>query len=189
VQITQKQIDFIVKLIIQKEMPDDLKQKLELRLTGSDNPLSSFEASKTIDWLLKRPDKKGASGFSPSPRLTELEAKIPEGRYALRLATPDPSGNTIHFYSVDKPDEKSKWYGRTFVSLLVGNNDKFPVKAMHERERILAEIEKNPAEALLLYGREIGRCGHCGRTLTNDESRARGIGPVCLSQGGSRWGL
>ena len=29
-----------------------------------------------------------------------------------------------------------------------------------------------------------GSCGHCGRTLTNEESRARGIGPICAGKMG-----
>jgi len=30
-----------------------------------------------------------------------------------------------------------------------------------------------------LYGTELGECGVCGRTLTDEKSRAYGIGPVC----------
>lgn len=34
--------------------------------------------------------------------------------------------------------------------------------------------------AAALYGQELGHCGLCGRELTDDESRAAGIGPVCI---------
>ena len=40
-------------------------------------------------------------------------------------------------------------------------------------------IAAGAEDAMRRYGREIGECGHCGRTLTNDASRAAGIGPVC----------
>lgn len=33
-------------------------------------------------------------------------------------------------------------------------------------------------------GRELGHCGVCGRTLTDEESRARGIGPICAENNG-----
>jgi hypothetical protein len=33
------------------------------------------------------------------------------------------------------------------------------------------------------YGMLIGKCGVCGRTLTDEESRANGIGPVCAERG------
>jgi uncharacterized protein DUF6011 len=35
---------------------------------------------------------------------------------------------------------------------------------------------------MVRYGQELGECGHCGRTLTDEASRAAGIGPVCASK-------
>lgn len=42
--------------------------------------------------------------------------------------------------------------------------------------------EAGAREAMILFGQELGSCGHCGRELTNEESRAAGIGPVCRSK-------
>lgn len=39
--------------------------------------------------------------------------------------------------------------------------------------------------ALAAYGREIGRCGRCHRTLTDQDSRAAGLGPDCASKIGA----
>ena len=36
--------------------------------------------------------------------------------------------------------------------------------------------------ALAAYGREIGRCGRCHRSLTDEGSRAAGLGPECASK-------
>lgn len=41
----------------------------------------------------------------------------------------------------------------------------------------LTEDERHEAQAL--FGREIGRCGKCGRHLTDEASRARGLGSEC----------
>ena len=41
------------------------------------------------------------------------------------------------------------------------------------------EAMKNPLEAAVKYGRETGRCSVCGRRLTDPESVANGIGPIC----------
>jgi len=49
----------------------------------------------------------------------------------------------------------------------------------------LLEIAKSPAEALRVKGKETGRCCCCGRELTDPESVAAGIGPICAST----WGL
>jgi hypothetical protein len=51
-----------------------------------------------------------------------------------------------------------------------------------EVERVLVEIEKDPFEAAKQYGRDSGRCAACGRDLTDPESIANGIGPICASK-------
>ena len=45
-------------------------------------------------------------------------------------------------------------------------------------------VEQGVVECSTRYGREIGRCGVCHRTLTNEESRMAGIGPVCREKSG-----
>lgn len=44
-------------------------------------------------------------------------------------------------------------------------------------------IKDNQRDAAALFGRLIGTCGRCGRLLSDDDSRARGLGPVCASKG------
>lgn len=96
------------------------------------------------------------------------------GRYAVEI------DGALKFFRVDKPTE-GRWKGYTFLK--VQASDEFhPIRAKAARDAILCEIAKDPKEAMLRYGREIGACGHCGRTLTNDESRGRGIGPVCANK-------
>lgn len=43
----------------------------------------------------------------------------------------------------------------------------------------LCDVDDGIDAARERYGREIGRCGICNRTLTDEESRRIGIGPVC----------
>jgi hypothetical protein len=179
---TDKQTKFIRSLIEQKEVDPILLARLQDRLAAND--LSSYEASKTIDWLMARPNKVGTPIL---PRLNELEGKVPEGKYALELA--DGAGNQVTFWEVDKPNERSAWHGRTFVSQYVAGQRGIAVKDIAKRQQVLELIAKNPAEALLRFGQLLGRCGHCGRELTNDESRQLGIGPVCRGKDGARWGL
>lgn len=51
-------------------------------------------------------------------------------------------------------------------------------------ERINA-IAADPTEAARQYGRDTGTCSCCGRQLTDPESVAAGIGPICAA----KWGL
>jgi hypothetical protein len=107
----------------------------------------------------------------------------PSGAYA--LPTQDGAVNELAFWLVNRPDE-GKWAGWTFLAQQISgdkrragairpNGTSTSPQAVAILKRITAEAE----EAMLRYGRELGVCGHCGRTLTNDESRELGIGPIC----------
>lgn len=89
-------------------------------------------------------------------------------------ATGEP--DATRFYKVDHGT--GRWDGYTFVSQVIGGQPDAPVKG-NRAATVLAAIAEDPLEASTRYGREIGRCGVCNRTLTDPESRAAGIGPVC----------
>lgn len=103
--------------------------------------------------------------------LPDVEA----GRYAVE------DNGTLKFYQVDRPTE-GKWAGYTFVKVQA-SDDTYPVKG-HGRRRVLELIAKDPKAAMIRYGKEIGSCGKCGRTLTDEESRRMGIGPICAQKMG-----
>lgn len=101
---------------------------------------------------------------------------VPAGRYAV-----ENSDGDLRFYKVDTPTE-GRWAGHVFVAVQA-SDDMHPVRG-RAKGAVLAKIADDPAEASARYGREIGRCGLCGRTLTDEDSRARGIGPVCADKHG-----
>ena len=53
-----------------------------------------------------------------------------------------------------------------------------------ETLEVLREIAKNPGDAARMYGQKTGICC-CGAELTNAQSIAAGIGPICAGN----WGL
>ena len=99
-------------------------------------------------------------------------AKVPDGRYAVEI------DGTTKFYRVNTPSQ-GKWKGYTFVEVQA-SDDLYPVRDRHARMAIFDRIGNDPKAASALYGQRIGRCGVCGRTLTDEESRALGIGPICI---------
>jgi hypothetical protein len=120
--------------------------------------------SEKIDWLKIQPL---AAAQIPVP-----VADIPEGRYAVT----GEQGQTV-FVKVDRPTE-GQYKGRTFVKVQAGSE--YHKIAWPVAKAILAKIEHDgPKAASIRYGKELGVCGVCGRTLTNEESRAAGIGPKC----------
>jgi hypothetical protein len=50
---------------------------------------------------------------------------------------------------------------------------------------MLERVARDPLGVAVEHGRLTGACACCGRQLTDPESVARGIGPICAS----RWGL
>jgi hypothetical protein len=73
----------------------------------------------------------------------------------------------------------------TYVGKITG--DQFiPAREASPVDRAaLVTIAQNPADAATRYGQRTGTCSCCGRQLTNEESIARAIGPICLA----RWGF
>lgn len=101
------------------------------------------------------------------------------GAHGSRFAidTEDGAVNTVAFWWI-VPGRDGRYWLRQMIG---GHNEAVRVQMAPEAMVTIAKkiIAAGPKEAMLRYGRELGRCGHCFRTLTNDESRALGIGPVC----------
>jgi len=95
---------------------------------------------------------------------------IPDGYYALR----DPDGH-VRFFRVSTYRGKRKVQSQASDTL-------FPIN-FTSGHTILRQIrETGMRDSAFLYGREIGRCCRCGHTLTDEDSRAAGIGPYCASK-------
>ncbi len=169
---TEPQINYFRSLVARRDTTDlDSMITLVERLISEEN-LRHATVKSAIDTLLARPEKA-----EPAARLNETknhlrdaEAKVPEGHYAI-----GPEDD-IKFYQVDKPTD-GRWRGYTFVRIQAGDVT-YPIKSQQVRAYVLNEIAKNPRGAAVRYGKKIGRCGICHRTLTNPESRDAGIGPV-----------
>ena len=123
----------------------------------------------------KAPVERGSG--SEELDLTDL----PKGTYAV------PGGETRLKVTISKPGGRSKWDGWIFVSdgAEYGSQKRYGRQApgsiytgliQDELKKILAD----PQEAAAEYGRITGTCGLCSRPLEDEESVARGIGPVCM---------
>lgn len=131
--------------------------------------------SDKIDELKAMPLAAEAAVPSISGALEQYN--VPAGRYAVT----GNDGQTV-FVKVDRPTE-GQWAGRIFVRLQVSDSEVRIGRA--SQHTLLAKIADAGIKASMLrYGVELGHCGHCGRTLTNEESRAAGIGPVCRGKMG-----
>lgn len=106
---------------------------------------------------------------------------VPSGLYAI------PGGTTDLRVKIDNlTDDKGKWAGWVFVK----DGNPYGMQARYGSQRpgqrysgkieeALRVIVADPTEAMREYGRITGSCGRCGRELTDETSKAMGIGPVC----------
>lgn len=180
---TPKQLAFVRTLLAERAgvpAAEALREVLNrLRTEGS---LSKRAVSATIDALLKiaRPQAEASDEPTPVERPAQRTAKVelpdvPAGRYAV-----ENEDGELRFYVVDRPME-GKWAGWTFVKVQA-SDELHPIKGMEAKAVILAKIALDPQAASIRYGQELGVCGVCNRTLTDEESRRQGIGPVCRAK-------
>lgn len=191
---TEKQTKFIRDLLESRDLTKSTKfmdatrvmDEGELRaymqlLHGRAATVTKKGASEWIAALLELP-RKTTVGSQAGP---DVPAP-PPGRYAIR----DGDG-VVKFYRVQ--EGRGKWQGRIFLSAGAGgpHGDPHwhPIPAnrpqTHETYKaVMAELLKDPQAAAQLYGQEIGACGVCGRSLTDETSRAYGIGPICRAERG-----
>lgn len=120
-----------------------------------------IETLKKLDWAPK--DSPSNGDPNDRPELPD----VPNGRYAITDAT----DGVLKFYSVKKGTYT------TFVDVWA-SDARYPIKDYLKKLAIMENIATDP-DAGPRFGREIGKCYVCGRTLTDDTSRALGIGPVC----------
>lgn len=188
---TPRQMEWILKCRDEKALDEAQIAWLDAEI---DKGISKGRASEILDRLFKLPSKPVTPATTiknivadNNPFAAAKAADLPtiaDGRYALRddpetLEQDDP--NPIKFYRVNTPTE-GKWANFTFVKRY-SSDAEYPVKGA-ARLAVLARIADDPTGASQLYGREIGCCGRCARTLTRRLSREFGIGPDCAEQMG-----
>ena len=149
---TQKQIDFISKLCRERGVP--LHDALTVDSTRA-------QASAQIDRLLAMP-RANVSKDIPTPD---------PGYYALGYL------GVLRFYRV--VEGSGKWEGRVFINRF-RSDDETRVGAA-ERAHAFRIIGEDPDAARALFVSETVRCFRCGRLLTDEISRERGMGPDCAA--------
>lgn len=188
---TEKQINFIARLVKERETEPLEAQIDRARTAVMARTLSTREASDLIGALLD------------APRLA-VEDDITEGLYR--------SAGTI--YKVQRAVHGS---GNLYAKVLVETHEgrcgghmeqgpsgfDAPLEYCNEQatcaQWVAGEWEFqyapgalrriNPADRMTLeqaqeWGRLYGTCARCGRTLTDEDSIARGLGPICA---GAEW--
>ena len=149
-------------------------------------PVSAQECSLLIDDLRAAPRKDVKSVGKPvnapeaqaeaanGPTLRDLcEGLADKGYYALR--TPG-SSDEIHYYRITR---SKKGYVKVQEQ---ASDTLYPMDYRRALAVVKAIIESGEEAARHLYADTLERCYACGRTLTDETSRALRIGPDCRSK-------
>lgn len=114
-------------------------------------------------------------------KLNALLADQADGYFAVPFIGRE--GQTdLTFFGI-RTDGRKGHEGNRYVVHVIGGHGETEDVSIDWVERALAALATvDQAEAMALYGRELKHCGLCGRTLTNDASRAIGIGPECAAK-------
>lgn len=166
---SDKQIAYVIGLQEERILPDEYNVLSEQQLKRRER-----DAVSSIINLLKTFPKKEKGS-------TRKQWSLPAGRYAIKHS----DTGEWWFFEVGKPTE-GRWAGYTFIKRLVGAPGQYRKVDMTASERVgwLSAIEDDPKQAMVDYGMESGVCGRCSSPLTDPESLARGIGPVCAGKMG-----
>lgn len=145
----------------------------EMTEHGKWTPGREGNASDWIGRMIVKRDALRAAATKVQREQDQAAPAAPEvadGRYAVE------ENGVLKFFKV-----KNGRYGRVFLDIQA--SDEWHAVQRHDRQKaILALIAADPKAAMIRYGHELGRCGHCGRTLTDEASRAAGIGPICAAK-------
>lgn len=155
---------------LQREIPEAVAEPIGKAI---DEGRPSFQAARLFIEGFKDAQRKAPAPGAPvadAPALPD----VPAGRYALR------TDGIVKFYILDRP-ESGRWAGYVFLKAQA-SDEKYPIKNLTAKAEILGRISEGIEGAQKLYGQELGRCYACGRTLTDETSRALGIGPDCRSK-------
>lgn len=167
--MTEKQFSYAITLIGQIDWSPEVRSEQLLQIAGMD----FYTISTKIDELkaAKLSSPKPAAPVAPAAPLSYVP---PKGHYLVlgkcyKLAQSKLHGGML-VYGAD-PHTKGAYFG----SLTSAKN-------VHIAEA-LATPEAAYA-ATVAYGQKYGKCGVCGKTLTDPESIAKKIGPVCAKKYG-----
>jgi len=147
----------------------------------TDNQLAAVQR------LLSAPSREDRAAAAPTVNIDAIEGAFYRAKEAglahpkLRLDTftfsPAPAGGK-------NPGAVYVKEGGAYLGKVAGGK-LFTLSSVDQSttDRILA-VAADPQAAAIAYGRKFGKCSVCARDLTDDESIANGIGPVCAKKYG-----
>lgn len=165
-------MDVLIEMISKLDPADGERARIYtdgMTAHGKWTPGREGNASAWICRMVAKRDELRAAARKAVP--AGPAAQVADGRYAVE------HNGELKFFKV----KNGKQSGFVFIDRQ-SSDDYFPIRNAAVKAEILRLIAADPKAATIRYGRELGVCGRCGRTLTDEASRAAGIGPICIDK-------
>lgn len=165
-QPSPAQVALIAKLILEVHALDAELGSQAGSYTAAMDRECAWTRENTSRWignLIKKSRELSTAARKATPR-----DEVADGRYAVE------EDGVLKFFKVKNGNRP----GFVFLDIQA-SDDWHSVRDLGRIRRIVATIAQDPKAAMIRYGHELGECGRCGRTLTDEASRAAGIGPIC----------
>lgn len=168
--LSDKQKDLVDKLLVEKVHTYTEAEVVEAKADWR-------KGRVMIDTLIaaaRKPYQAPAAPVQAPARERFDFNSVPDGNYAYYEG--DEANDLVKFFRVDTNGTWKNLAAR-------GGDTLYPVKNTSAKVAIMRHIlEVGLDECRMLFVRKLDRCWMCGRHLTNDESRARGLGPDCAAK-------
>ena len=173
-------IDSIRKIEVKRVGTDHLPKAERIIVNKYANPCALCGKWATYH---KQGDCSAESAIVPDKLTNESFGTIADGFYAMTSS----GTNDLVFYSIktNKGFHNPSLKGQRGVYMVVGGHKDAKLsgeRALHAIKRIAGLTDEGRKQAQALFGQEIGQCGACGRHLTDEETRKRGIGNDCAKR-------
>jgi len=177
--VSEKQAKWIIDIATTRETPGPA----EAVLVRLEQGFAKFAGSQFITKYKDLPKKSVDSGkmveaeYPQAGPVVTVEKfhsgapKVADGRYAVEHE------DTLKFFKV----KNGRKPGYVFLDVQA-SDDWHSIRTPRRIHEILALIAADELTAARRYGQELGQCSRCGRTLTDETSRAYGIGPHCRNK-------
>jgi hypothetical protein len=129
-------------------------------------------AAKLVSWSI------AAKADAPAAKFTRIQQLVQEKNLSLHLGV----CKVVTFQSGAIGVVTPLFGGGTFGVIDPDGSFRRFSKCTSEVFAVLQDVERRGLEAVQEIGRATGRCCVCSRTLTNEDSIAAGIGPVCAER-------
>lgn len=162
------QVALISKLVLEINALDRELGEKAASYTAAMDREGAWTRENTTRWIGNLIKK---SRELSSAKTTAAPVEVADGRYAVE------EEGVLRFFKVKNGNRP----GFVFLDIQA-SDDWHAIRNVTRIRQVVALIAQDPKAAMIRYGQELGECGHCGRTLTDEASRTAGIGPICASK-------